>query len=396
MKKCLVVLCFSSCDHLAPIQQFLATPDISPMASDAIQWCDYGSLENVLTGILHATGLCSNYPLPVNWSNQIQPSFDAAMCLYLDTFLGAKDQRQFVQAKSNAFFVDAWRSLCKRLGIMVRFIYVRDFSKLFNPATGTPISITDFNVALAMARQAGTDIACFDVQDWENCEEIANNAFISCFTAKVNDSKLPVSRLGDILRASPSPLRKDIPDEIEALHHLYAGKHYGMPLIFPMNLQSLEIVESSARPNSALCMWLKMAKTTNNPFENLDTRNCTVPVNYEERNDDFQIALKTSLLPIRKRMQELRLKVLEYEAITKKHPRQVVPPKNTQANKKIPSHTKAESMGDEKFPEIIKKNNIKRNRFFRLWRKFKSDPAQYFADSRHSTLRRLGVILYRQ
>ena len=368
----------------------MSNADVPSLASGLGSLHVNDPIDNILENILLAAGFEPDAPLSNGWSSRTQAGFDAVLSFYLDDYLAGGDQQRFVASANNAFFIDAWRSLCKRMGISVRFVYIRNFSNLYRATSDAPITAADFDVALAMARQAGPDVACFDMVDWEESAETANHAFASVFNGALNQVQLPAAQLVSILRAVPRLIRTDLPVEIEALHHLYEGKHYGLPLLLPADSTWLEMVEGAAHPKSALSLWLSLMDSQGPRLPELSAALASPGSSVlVDRSAMLSAACDNALQPLRRELVELKLKIKEYEAAPgNKAQRNKAPGNKAPGNKAQPNKVQ----GKQSAPDI---RNAGLSRSARLWRKFKNDPAQYCADSKFSLVRSLGRVVLR-
>ncbi len=251
MKKQLFVLCHSDRASAGAIEAAMnasQVPSLVPTADANSQ-----SLSSILEGVLATAGLMPGHMFPRGWAATLQPSFDAVVSFYIDNLLAGQAPACYVSASANAFFVDAWRSLCARMSVAVRFIYVRDFSRLYLPSTEAPLTTVDFNVALAMLRQAGADVLCLELDELRLGEPL----LAPLISGSRSPAQLPAAQVADVLRSVPGVLRPELPAEIVALHRLFAGRRRGIVLTVPENSPELALLESSAQPHTAFHIWLE-------------------------------------------------------------------------------------------------------------------------------------------
>lgn len=260
MKKQLFVLCYSDHASASAIEAAMnagQVPSLVPSADMSGQ-----SLSSILEGVLAMAGLTPERMIPRGWAAALQPSFDAVASFYVDDLLAGQATACYVSAAANAFFIDAWRSLCARMSVAVRFVYVRDFSRLYLPSTGAPLAPAEFNVALALLRQAGADVLCFEADELRGG---GASLLAPLLSGSRSPAQLPAAQVADVLRSVPGVLRPELPAEIAALHRLFAGRRRGIALTVPADSPELALLESSAQPRTAFHLWLESGATSAAP-----------------------------------------------------------------------------------------------------------------------------------
>ncbi|WP_128003290.1 hypothetical protein [Piscinibacter defluvii] len=252
MNKQLFVLCHSDRACASAIEAVMNScqiPSLAPEANPAGE-----DLSSILEGVLAMAGLTPTQMIPRGWAGALQPSFDAVAAFYLDALLAGQASSGYLSASANAFFVDAWRALCARMSVSVRFVYVRDFSRLYQPSKDAPMSAADFNVALALLRQAGADVLCFEADELRG----GSTALLApLLSGSRSPAQLPAAQVADVVRNLPGALRAELPAEIAALHRLYVGRRRGIALTLPAGSPDLALLESSAQPRTAFHLWLE-------------------------------------------------------------------------------------------------------------------------------------------
>ena len=391
MRKTLFVLCHARSVDCEPLERTLVAAGVPRLDLGL----GHNKIADDLTGVLEAMlanhGLALDKCIPDEWAHNIQDDFEELSLPPLGLFLQGDASAMYVSGTANAILIDLWRAVCAKLDLAVRFIYVRHFGWVNSDSINTTNLLSDFNVAAAVIRQHGSDILCFDVADWGATAETAERAVWRLVQGGGVSGGLPAQTLSEGLRVETSKPMMRLPYELQMITDLFAGQHFGTPLMWHNGREDVELVCRFAARDSAIFHLLGSSFCS---LEKNDSR----AVSEESSKRSDKDAWRDLVFELKGRLESAETLIREFQAVDhdtrKGAPAQQkkASVQNVQAKPKNPPSVVKKSVTPAEFPPPT----TELTPFERKWRKFRRDPALFFADAKNPMVRGVGGLFWRR
>jgi len=427
MTKNLLVFCYGEQDGAKDAVKALHNTDICALgAAD--------ELDGLLRNVFDAVNLSSRGALPVEWGRQTIGMFESVVHGYLSDFCASVKNWAYVCSSFNSFYIENWRQACQNFGIVPRFVYIRNFP--WQCSNSSASAVESFCTAAAVVRQHGTDILCYDNNDWVTHAKASQARLMRIVNGGGQVAMSAGARIAATVGADKNQniSLDQLPIELQALSHLYAGRHFGAPLFIEGREDSLATIEWSTSRASAIFELMRMRSEIKGSDVRAQPTNIRPPIPLGVRAETYRPLVQG----VRGRLNEARAQLKEIEAkasgITARNA--AVPARNPGTARagggaavakrpaagkpaataggggaaKSPSaggkqgggaasagaRASPSGLSEKKKAKVaspIEKNKTK-SAFSRKWAKFRRDPALFFADAKNPVVRRLGGIIW--
>ena len=248
MRKTIYVICHSGMSSHDVLEDALLGAGVSALNFPGYQNSAGAQNGRCFSDLMQRHGLDATKPMPDGWGSVMQRDFANLVGLPLQNMLDSDLRFAYVSDSANAYFIDAWRTVCREFGVSVRFLYIRNFPWERPDSDTLNNGWSEFSVATTVLRQQGSDVLCFDKADWQLDGDVAKQAIGRLISGGSVVSTLPVN---DVLRSVHLEAHKgavdELPYELRVLSSVFAGQHFGMPLLLDADndhLQLLQVISS--------------------------------------------------------------------------------------------------------------------------------------------------------